>query len=81
MAEYCLVKKSHCIAIPSIISADRVAAMAIPGMSSWAALVIQAKLSAGETILINGANGISGRLAIQIAKYLGAENNCNRKTS
>jgi NADPH:quinone reductase-like Zn-dependent oxidoreductase len=73
MGEYSLVKQSHCIAIPTTISADRVAAMAIPGMSSWAALMSQAKMVAGETVLINGANGISGRLAIQIAKYFGAK--------
>ena len=73
MAQYCLVNQSHCIAIPDTLSADRIAAMAIPGMSSWAALASQAKMVPGETILINGANGISGRLAIQIAKYLGAK--------
>ena len=45
----------------------------IPGMSSWGALVERAKLCAGETVLINGATGTSGRLAIQIAKHLGAK--------
>jgi NADPH:quinone reductase-like Zn-dependent oxidoreductase len=48
------------------------AAIAIPGMSSWAALRERARLRAGETVLINGATGTSGRLAIQIAKHLGA---------
>jgi NADPH:quinone reductase-like Zn-dependent oxidoreductase len=42
-------------------------------MSSWAALVERANLRAGETVLINGATGTSGRLAIQIAKHLGAK--------
>jgi NADPH:quinone reductase-like Zn-dependent oxidoreductase len=43
-----------------------------PGMSSWAALVERANLHAGETVRVNGATGTSGRLAIQIAKHLGA---------
>ena len=47
--------------------------MAIPGMSSWAALVERAHFVAGETVLVNGATGTSGRLAIQIAKHLGAK--------
>ena len=47
--------------------------MAIPAMSSWAALIERANLRAGETVLINGATGTSGRLAIQIAKHLGAK--------
>lgn len=73
MAKLCLVDKKHCIQIPEVLDADMVAAIAIPGMSSWAALVEQAQMTAGETVLINGAGGISGRLAIQIAKYLGAK--------
>ena len=47
--------------------------MAIPGMSSWAALVERAGLRAGETVLVHGATGASGRLAIQVAKHLGAK--------
>jgi NADPH:quinone reductase-like Zn-dependent oxidoreductase len=42
-------------------------------MSSWAALTERAKFVAGENVLINGATGVAGRLAIQIAKHLGAK--------
>ncbi|MFZ6760460.1 quinone oxidoreductase family protein [Undibacterium sp. Ji50W] len=73
MAECCVVDKTHCIALPDSLSDAEAAAMAITGMSSWAALVERADLRAGETVLINGATGASGRLAIQIAKHLGAK--------
>ncbi len=73
MAEYCLVDKQHCLLIPNTLSPEVAAAMAIPGMSSWAACIEQAQMVGGETVLINGASGISGRLAIQIAKHLGAK--------
>jgi len=72
MAEYCIVRKERCIALPAALDDVTAAAIAIPGMSSWAALVERAKLVKGETVLINGATGVSGRLAVQIAKYLGA---------
>ncbi len=41
-------------------------------MSVWASLVERAHLQPGETVLINGATGTAGRIAIQLAKYLGA---------
>jgi len=73
MAERCLVDSRRCVALPDGLGDVEAAAMAIPGMSSWAALVERAHLRAGETVLVNGATGASGRLAIQIAKHLGAK--------
>jgi len=72
MAQSCLVDDQHCIDLPAGLEDKFAAAIAIPGMSSWAALMERAHLQAGETVLINGATGTSGRLAIQIAKHLGA---------
>jgi NADPH:quinone reductase-like Zn-dependent oxidoreductase len=72
MAEWCVVDDRRRLTIPDALSDVEAAAMAIPGMSSWAALLERAHLQAGETVLINGATGASGRLAIQIARHLGA---------
>lgn len=72
MAEACLVDERHLVPLPEGLDDVAAAAMAIPGMSSWAALVERAALRAGETVLVNGATGVSGRLAIQIARHLGA---------
>jgi len=73
MAEQTIVRSAQCIALPDEISDLVAAAIAVPGMSSWAALQERAKLLAGETVLVNGATGTSGRLAVQIAKHLGAK--------
>src|SRR5690606_19122266 len=43
-----------------------------PGRPSWAGLTRHAPFKPGESVLINGAAGSSGRLAIQVAKHLGA---------
>jgi NADPH:quinone reductase-like Zn-dependent oxidoreductase len=72
MAERCLVDERQQIPLPEELSDEAAAAMAIPGMSSWAAFTERAQLRAGESVLINGATGASGRLAVQIAKHLGA---------
>jgi NADPH:quinone reductase-like Zn-dependent oxidoreductase len=73
MAEKVAVRMDQCIPLPADVDDITAAAIAIPGMSSWAALKERAHLMAGENVLINGATGTSGRLAVQIAKYMGAK--------
>ena len=68
----------NCLPLPDALDDIRAAAMANPGMSAWASLVTRAQLQAGETVLINGATGSAGQLAVQIARYLGRKNHCNR---
>jgi NADPH:quinone reductase-like Zn-dependent oxidoreductase len=72
MAELASVRSSQCIPLPDDLDDMTAAAIANPGMSSWAAFQERARLQPGETVLINGATGTSGRLAVQIAKFLGA---------
>jgi NADPH:quinone reductase-like Zn-dependent oxidoreductase len=72
MAERTIAPAAHCLALPDDIDDVTAAAIANPGMSSWAAYTERAKLKAGETVLVNGATGAAGRLAVQIAKCLGA---------
>ncbi|MEO7719563.1 MAG: zinc-binding dehydrogenase [Capsulimonas sp.] len=73
MAEVATAPFAQCLHLPEELDDVTAAAIAIPGMSSWAAYKERAKLQAGETVLVNGATGASGRLAVQIAKYLGAK--------
>jgi NADPH:quinone reductase-like Zn-dependent oxidoreductase len=73
MAEISLVDPAHCVDLPDNMSDITAAAIAIPGMSSWAALRQRAQFAAGGTVLINGATGVSGGLAVQVAKRLGAK--------
>jgi NADPH:quinone reductase-like Zn-dependent oxidoreductase len=73
MAEKVAVRMDQCIPLPADVDDITAAAIAIPGISSWAAFKERAHLIAGENVLINGATGTSGRLAVQIAKYMGAK--------
>ena len=70
LAQYAVVPATHTAPIPEGI-APQVAAVlssAISGMSMRTA----AGLSAGETVLVQGATGVAGRLAVKIARLLGA---------
>jgi NADPH:quinone reductase-like Zn-dependent oxidoreductase len=72
LAEKSLVLADRCVELPPGLDEVTAAAVANPGMSAWAALVERARLQPGETVLVNGATGSAGRLAVQLAKYLGA---------
>jgi NADPH:quinone reductase-like Zn-dependent oxidoreductase len=72
MGEYSVAAVTHCLELPDALDFVTAAAIANPGMSSWAALTERARFVAGETVLINGATGASGQLAVQIARLMGA---------
>jgi NADPH:quinone reductase-like Zn-dependent oxidoreductase len=73
MAEIAVTPASQCVILPDGVDDITAAAIANPGLSSWAAIKERARLAAGETVLVNGATGTAGRLAVRIAKYLGAK--------
>jgi NADPH:quinone reductase-like Zn-dependent oxidoreductase len=72
MAEQTLVPATNVVPIPDGVSDVQAAALGNPGMASWTPLTTRARLARGERVLINGATGIAGRLAVRVAKFLGA---------
>ena len=71
-AERSLASSLMCLPLPEAIDDVTAAGIANPAMSSWAALTARAKFVAGESVLILGATGVAGQLAVQVAKRLGA---------
>ncbi|HLZ59534.1 MAG TPA: zinc-binding alcohol dehydrogenase family protein [Ktedonosporobacter sp.] len=71
MAERAVVPRDMCIPIPDSLDAVTAAALFNPALSSWFALT-RAEFAPGETVLILGATGAAGKLAVQVAKHLGA---------
>jgi NADPH:quinone reductase-like Zn-dependent oxidoreductase len=70
-AEY--VSATNVVRKPSNVTFEEAATMGIAGLTALQGLRDRAKLEPGERILINGASGGVGTLAIQIAKALGGE--------
>ncbi len=73
MAELAAVPRSALIPLPEGLDETHAAAIGNPGMSAWASIKDRAGLAAGETVLILGATGVAGQLAIQLARHLGAK--------
>jgi NADPH2:quinone reductase len=61
-----------CVPVPDGLADVTAAGLANPGMSSRAALM-RAQFVTGESVLILGATGVAGRLAVQMARRLGAQ--------
>lgn len=71
-AERTLAPREATVPLPAGIDAVRVAAAMNPVMSSWVALRRRTALRPGARVLVLGATGNAGRLALQVARRLGA---------
>lgn len=72
-AEYIVVPTAHLFRIPDDYPFEQAAAAPLVYMTAWRALMTQARLRAGQSILILGAGGGVATAAIQIAKLTGAK--------
>jgi NADPH:quinone reductase-like Zn-dependent oxidoreductase len=73
MCERTVAPRSMCLPLPDDIDDIQAAAIANPGMSAWLSMSDRAGLAKGESVLILGATGVAGQLAIQVARHLGAK--------
>jgi NADPH:quinone reductase-like Zn-dependent oxidoreductase len=71
-AEYVVAPAGILAAAPSTIPLADAAALPMVGLTAWQALIDDAKLTAGQRVLINGASGGVGGYAVQLAKHAGA---------
>lgn len=72
MAQRALVDQALTFPVPDGIDDERAAALGNAGLAAWLPLSWRARMQPGETVLVLGATGISGLLAVAAAKLLGA---------
>lgn len=71
-AEYVVLPATQAAHIPLWLSFAEAAALPVPGQAAWTALVDMAQIQPGSRVLVHGAAGAVGGLAVQLAKQLGA---------
>jgi len=71
-AEYALAPAESLAAAPTSVALADAAALPEAGLTAWQSLFEIAGLTAGQSVLINGASGAVGGYAIQLAKQAGA---------
>lgn len=71
-AEQVAVEKGHWVEMPEGLDSLKIAGLMNPALSSWMALKYRADFKRNQKIMILGATGNAGNVAIQVAKRLGA---------
>lgn len=71
-ADYVLVTNSEIAPKPRTLDHETAAGVPMPGLTAWQALFEHARLTSKDTILIHGAAGGVGNLAVQFALWAGA---------
>jgi NADPH:quinone reductase-like Zn-dependent oxidoreductase len=72
MATHAVVDRRRSIELPADVDVERIAAGMNPAMSAWVALRRRVPFQAGQTVLVLGATGSAGQMAVQIARRFGA---------
>ncbi len=71
-AERTLIDPARAYPVPDGLDDALAVAIGIAGIAAWAPLAHHAKVQTGESVLVLGASGSVGRIAVQAAKLLGA---------
>ncbi|MDO7882950.1 NADP-dependent oxidoreductase [Antiquaquibacter soli] len=72
-AEFVVAPARALVPKPAVLDHVRAAALPLAGLTAWQALVDTAHVGPGDRVVITGAAGGVGHLAVQIAAHLGAE--------
>lgn len=72
LAAHVMVPDSVLVAVPSHVRAAQAAALGIAGLAGWLPLAHRAPLREGERVLVLGATGSVGLIAVQAARIFGA---------
>jgi NADPH:quinone reductase-like Zn-dependent oxidoreductase len=71
-AEYAVVPADALAPKPSQLSHIEAAALPMGGLTAWQALFVHGRLAPGERVLVTGASGGVGHIALQLARHAGA---------
>jgi NADPH:quinone reductase-like Zn-dependent oxidoreductase len=72
LAQLCVVPDEDLVVLPDGVDDTTVAALGLSAVAAWMVLSSRAALRAGEQVLVLGAGGVVGQVAVQAARILGA---------
>jgi NADPH:quinone reductase-like Zn-dependent oxidoreductase len=72
LADYVAVEARNLAPLPADVGHTTAAALPVAGLAAWQGLFDHGRLAAGQTVLIHGAGGGVGSIAVQLAREAGA---------
>ena len=72
LAEYVAVEARNLAPLPADVDFNIGAALVMPGLTAWQGLFEHGHLRSGQAVLVHGAAGIVGSMAVQLARQAGA---------
>lgn len=72
-AEYVSAPTRHLVRVPETVGLDHAAGLPLAGLTAWQMLVDTAGVAPGDRVMVIGAAGGVGHLAVQVARHLGAQ--------
>lgn len=72
LAEYVAIEARNLAPLPNDVDFNDGTALVMPGLTAWQGLFLHGRLQSGQRVLVHGAAGIVGSMAVQLARESGA---------
>ncbi|MGZ4650576.1 MAG: quinone oxidoreductase family protein [Kineosporiaceae bacterium] len=72
LARHAVVDERETVTLPEGVGDAQAAALGLSGVAAWMSLTWRGRLQPGEAVLVLGAGGVVGQVAVQVAVALGA---------
>jgi NADPH:quinone reductase-like Zn-dependent oxidoreductase len=72
LAEYIAIEARNLAPLPGDVDFTIGAALVMPGLTAWQGLFDHGQLQSGQSVIVHGAAGVVGSMAVQLAREAGA---------
>lgn len=72
LAEYVTIEARNLAPLPGDIDFTVGAALVMPGLTAWQGIFDHGRLQSGQSVIVHGASGVVGSMAVQLARQVGA---------
>ncbi|SEJ79528.1 NADPH:quinone reductase [Dyadobacter sp. SG02] len=72
LAEYITIEARNLAPLPGDVDFTVGSALVMPGLTAWQGIIDHGRLQSGQSVIVHGAAGVVGSMAVQLAREVGA---------